>query len=227
MCVNTLLLKPLPGHPAGVVAGVFSRDRTQPGVYRAFSYDDVRALAAHDDVFAEVAAHNMALAGLTDGDRTRQVLVEMITANYFAAFGAEPMIGRGFTEAEARPGSGAGVALLSYAEWQRRGGRPDILGQRITLNGRPLTIVGVTGPGFAGSLVLVAPPIWVPISAYDWVAGTLTREDSATPLADPTTRQLIVVAQLRPGLTVDRAAPALQAMSAARALANPAQAGHE
>jgi predicted permease len=225
--VNGLLLKPLPGHPAGVIAGLYSRDTTQPGQYRAFSYSEVTALREHHDLFAELAAHNLAFAAVDDGDGTRQVLVEMVTSNFFAAFGSTAILGRAFTADEERPGSAAPVAMLSDAGWQRRGGRPDILGHDIRLNGRRLTIVGVTEPGFGGSMAMVSPEIWVPISSFDWLANDFVREGSTTPLADPRTWMLVAVAQLRPGLTIAGARPLLEIISAARATADPASAEHQ
>jgi putative ABC transport system permease protein len=63
-------------------------------------------------------------------------------------FGAAPLMGRTFTDAEDRPG-GARVLLLSYELWQRRfGGEPAILGQSLTLGGAAYTVVGVLSPGF-------------------------------------------------------------------------------
>jgi putative ABC transport system permease protein len=225
--VNGLLLKPLPGHPAGIVAGLYSRDTTRPGQYRAFSYSEIAALRGRGDLFAELAAHNIAFAAVDDGDGTRQVLVEMVTSNFFATFGTAPVLGRAFTPDEERPGSDAPVAMLSYAGWQRRGARVDILGQALRLNGRTLTIVGVTEPGFGGSMAMAAPEIWVPLSSFDWLANDFVREGTTTPLADPRTWMLVAVAQLRPGLTIAGAGPLLEAVSAGRAAADPALAGHQ
>jgi putative ABC transport system permease protein len=225
--VNGLLFKPLPGHPAGVVAGLYSRDTTQPSQYRAFSYSEIAALRGHVGLFAELAAHNLAFAAVDDGGGTRQVLVEMVTSNFFATFGSAPILGRAFTGDEERPGSAAPVAMLSYAGWRRRGARPDILGQDLHLNGRKLTIVGVTEPGFGGSMAMVSPEIWVPLSSYDWLANDFMREGTTTPLADPRTWMLVAVAQLPPGQTIAGTRPILKAISAARAVADPALAGHQ
>ncbi len=225
--VNGLLFKPLPGHPAGVLAGLYSRDTTRHGQYRAFSYSEIAALREHRDLFAELAALNIASASVDDGDGTRQVLVEMVTSNFFAAFGSAPILGRAFTADEERPGADAPVAMLSYAGWQRRGASRDILGQDLHLNGRRLTIVGVTEPGFGGSMAMVSPEIWVPISSFDWLANDFVREGTTTPLADPRTWMLVAVAQLRPGLTIEGAQPILDAISAARAAADPVLAEHQ
>jgi predicted permease len=225
--VNGLLFKPLPGHPTGVVVGLYSRDTSRLGQYRAFSYSEITTLREHRGLFAELSAHNLAFAAVDDGNGTRQVLVEMVTSNFFATFGSAPTLGRTFTADEERPGASAPVAMLSYAGWQRRGRRLDILGQDLRLNGRRLTIVGVTEPGFGGSLAMAAPEIWVPISSFDWLANDFAREGTTTPLADPRTRMLVAVAELQPGLTIEDTRPLLATISAGLASVDSASAGHQ
>src|SRR5688572_17592224 len=82
--VNGLLIRPLAGADApGEVVGIYSKDRTTERGYRAFSYpgfDDVRTAAGS---FAQVAAHNVALGGVTEGGATRQAMIDVVSANYF------------------------------------------------------------------------------------------------------------------------------------------------
>ena len=66
-----------------------------------------------------------------------------VTANFFDVMGVQPILGRLFTEAQETPGDDA-VVVLSYGLWQRKfGGASSVLGQTITLNGRPHEIIGV------------------------------------------------------------------------------------
>ena len=212
--VNALLLKPRPGHPAGVVVGLYDKDPSKPDTFRAFSWPEFLSLRAHRDAFAGVTAHNFAFVGIDAGGHTRQVIVDMVSREFFDVFGSPLARGRGFTADEERPGVDPGVAILSYAAWQSRGGGEDVLGSTVRLNGRPLTIVGVAQKGFGGSLALVSPELFVPISAYDRLANDFVREGTTTTLADRRTRMLIVDVQLQPGATIAAAAPQLQAMTA-------------
>ena len=71
-----------------------------------------------------------------------------VTPNYFRVLGVTVPQGRDFREEEER--GGARVAVLSEGYWQRAyGGRPDVLGQQLTLSGVPYTIVGVGARGLA------------------------------------------------------------------------------
>ena len=119
--VNALVLKPRPGAPDHELAGVYSRDRTQADSYRAFSYPNYADLRDRK-LFASVAAHSFSLLGLTEGEVTRRVFVDVITANYFDTFGVPLVRGRTFSFEEERPGANIPVAILSHAMWQRLGG---------------------------------------------------------------------------------------------------------
>jgi predicted permease len=220
--VDAMLLRPLVGRTDSVVVGVYSRDRSQAGAYRAFSYPEYADLRGRTDLFASVTAHNMTLAGLTEGDSTRRVLADVVTANFFDTFGAPLAFGRTFTADEERPGANVPVTILSDGAWRRLGARPDILGQTIRLSGRSFTVVGVAAKGFGGSLAFVTPELWVPTGVYDSIADDLTRE-GATSMADRRQHTVIVLARLKPGATIASLAPALQGLSAEMAQAHPAE----
>jgi putative ABC transport system permease protein len=228
--VNALLLKPRVGHPDGALVSVYSRDRTQPDLdsgYRAFSYPNYVDLRAHIDVFASLAAHMFALGGLTEGNSTRRVFVDIVTANYFATFGVAPRIGRTFTAEEERPGAGIASAILSYPAWQRMGGSADAIGQTVRLNGRDFTIVGVAPEGFGGSFVLITPELWVPTGMYDAIANDFVKEDRTTTLADRRHDNLVLVARLHPGATIASVSPALDLVAAEAERAHPDVNAHQ
>ena len=73
------------------------------------------------------------------------------------------MLGRTLTVADDKPGC-PGTAVLSYDYWQRAyGGREDVLGRSISLDGHPFEIVGVSQPGFSGPTIGEAVDVTVPI----------------------------------------------------------------
>ena len=87
----------------------------------------------------------------------------------------------GFRDPAKEPG-GFAVAMISHALWQRLGGRPDILGEALTLDGRKYTILGVMpgwfhlpvgGPGAPREQV--RSDVWIPldprVEAQDRVSG--------------------------------------------------------
>jgi predicted permease len=76
--------------------------------------------------------------------------------------GVRPAIGRLSTVSEDH-GEGAS-AVISYAYWQRRfGGRPEALGQTLSVRNTPVTIVGVTPAGFVGETSGQQPDLWLPL----------------------------------------------------------------
>jgi len=68
--VNAFLLKPLKIYQKEQLVGLYSRDTKKPDNYRAFSYPNFTDLRAQGGVFTSVAAHNLAMVGLTEGDST-------------------------------------------------------------------------------------------------------------------------------------------------------------
>ncbi|HET9269813.1 MAG TPA: ADOP family duplicated permease, partial [Vicinamibacterales bacterium] len=203
--INSLLLRPRAADRGdGRLVGVYSLERVNNGGYRAFSYPNYQDLRAARGPFTQLAAHNLAMAGVTEGETTRRAMVDIVSANYFDTLGVRLTLGRTFTPEEERPGSPASVAIASHGEWARTGYAADVLGRTVILNGRAYTLVGVAPRGFGGTTVVMEPDYYVPLSAHDvieWelVAGTrkaLDRRDY---------HRLLLIGRLRPGLTVDAA----------------------
>ncbi len=211
--VNALLLKPRAGGVDDELVGVYSRNVDRPDSYRAFSWAEYAELRDREGLFQSLAGHGFGLAGLKEGDHTRRVFVDIVTANYFETFGVAPAIGRGFTTEEERPGADIPVAVVSHGVWQRLGGSPDILGKEVQINLRNFTVVGVAPKGFGGSMVLMTPEVWVPTGMYEVLAFDLQNAARSVTLADPELRQLILVGRMRPGVTADTLGPPLEAAS--------------
>jgi predicted permease len=112
-----------------------------------FSPPDFLDLEREQQSFEGVAAFvNASLELSGDGEPVR-IDGAKVTANLFPLLGASPLVGRGFTPDEDRPG--ADVALLSFGLWQARyGGDRSIVGRTVTLDRRPHTVIGVMPAGF-------------------------------------------------------------------------------
>ncbi len=97
-----------------------------------------------------------AVGGYSNGDITVSggVAVEMVAGHYvtagvFEALQVAPQLGRFITRADDVAG-GPPVAVLSHRLWRRQfAERPDIVGETVTLDGAPVTVIGVMPPGFA------------------------------------------------------------------------------
>jgi predicted permease len=98
---------------------------------------------------ASVAAWQSDQANLTGAGEPVRLGAALVTANTFETLGAAPVLGRGFTPEEDRPG-GPPVAVLGYALWQASfGGDPAVLGRTVELDGVARRVVGVLPRGFA------------------------------------------------------------------------------
>ena len=85
---------------------------------------------------------------LIQGDAPEQVTCARVEANFLKTLGVAPAIGRDFTADDDRPGAPR-VALLSYAQWQRRfGGDPKAVGQTITIDESQARVIGVLPRSF-------------------------------------------------------------------------------
>jgi putative ABC transport system permease protein len=114
---------------------------------RTFRTPDIGDLAASTDVFSHVAACAAGGLNLADPVRPLRVQVGVVTSDFFATMGVEPVIGRAFSAAEGKP-HGPAVTVLSDALWRTHfGGRP-MLDSVVTLSGRQYTVVGIMPRGF-------------------------------------------------------------------------------
>ncbi len=118
----------------------------------------------------------------------------LVTGNYFEALGITPAAGRFFTAAEdAAPGASP-YAVISFDSWQRRfGGRPDVIGGTITINGRPFTVLGVAPRGFHGTEIFYRPEAWVPMAMQAEI------EVGSSWLNTRATMNVMSLVRLRPG----------------------------
>ena len=101
-----------------------------------------------NQVFERMAGwHDWGFSLTGHGDPER-VDSPLVSPDLFAILGIDPLLGRTFLPEESELGKDR-VVLLSYAFWQRRfGGDPAVVGQTITLNSEPVTIVGVMPESF-------------------------------------------------------------------------------
>jgi predicted permease len=218
--LNGLFLRPLAGADApGEVVGLYSQDRTVERGYRAFSYPEFVDVREAQGPFAHLAAHNVALGGVTENNTTRQVLIDIITAGYFETLGVRPVYGRDFTRDEERPGPAARSVIISYKLWERAGFDRDILKQTVRLNGDDFTIVGVAPPHFTGTTAMIGSEYFVPIGVHDAIQSDF--DSGGFPIGDRRAHPLIVVGRLKPGLTQAQADQQLTIIAAAHEQAYP------
>lgn len=219
--INGLMIRPMAGADApGEVVGVFSKDRTTERGYRAFSYPGFTEIREAAGPFATIAAHNVALAGVTENNITRQALVDIITTGYFETLGVRPAYGRDFSIDEERPGTPLRSIIISYTLWERANFDRDILKQTVRINGQDFGVIGVAPKGFTGTTAIMGTEYFLPVGVHDAIESDF---DSAArfPISDRRSRPLILVARLQPGVTRDQADAQLKTLAAAHEQAYP------
>ena len=80
---------------------------------------------------------------------TDTVTGAMVSPEFFTASNARPLLGRFFLPIEYESSLGEPVVVISNNLWRQRfAAAPQLIGTRVQLNGRPVTVVGVAPPDF-------------------------------------------------------------------------------
>ena len=157
-------------------------------------FEDLRARRV--PALQEVAALWPWHGNLSGIEIPERLAVEMVSAQYFPLLGVQAARGRVFLPDE-DTAPGQPVALVSDALWRRHfGADPGLVGRTISLEDKPLTVVGVMPQGFRG--LTGQADVWVPMQ----LAPTLT---FARRLERRYSHFLDVVARVRPGVTREQA----------------------
>jgi len=164
--VKGLVLSDPPGVPNASRMVELGRSRDGRG-FDTFSYPDFLDLRAEGDPFQELAAYEMQILTLSQGDAGDRVMGMLVSANYFDVLGVRAARGRTFLPGEDEgPGQHA-VVVVSHQFWSSRlGADPDILGSTVYVSRKPYTVIGVTAPEFTSQMALVSPDIYVPIMQH-------------------------------------------------------------
>jgi len=188
--VNAICLRGLPiDEPDRVmyVSGRDAQDRTL-----GLSYAEFDELRARTTVFERVAAYTITSPTVSDNRQPpSRVLGAYLSAGSFELLGDQPMLGRTFSPEEDNPASPA-VVIIGGELWSSRyASDPNIIGQTITVNGIPSTVIGVMPRGF---MFPTNADIWRPMATF----APFVRQSRAE-------RRLAVVARLADGKTEEHA----------------------
>ncbi|MEX2281096.1 MAG: ABC transporter permease, partial [Gemmatimonadota bacterium] len=127
-----------------------------------------------------------------------------VTENYFRVLGVQPILGAGLPSVTPEDPAANAVAVIDYDTWRDRFDlRRDVLGSIITINGVPLTVVGVAPNRFHGARILSGVQVWLPLPARHLVLTNPAGESNVS-----------AVARLRPDVTREAATAAVQTIAA-------------
>ena len=202
--VNTILLKPLPYSNPDRIVMLWWRAPISSTQYSDIQWPwgpkDFVEFSPETKTLQYLGAFKSDFFNLVGSGEPERLDGLRASAGFFAALGIDPALGRTFTGEEDQPGHEYEVILSDQLWRDRFGSKAGILGQHITLNGQPYTVVGVMPRGFTFPhaeempTILSFPPrmqLWVPL---------------AIPAGAPRgPQELAVVGRLNAGFTMSQA----------------------
>lgn len=140
-------------------------DTQRGGGLDSVSYPLYRALNAPSNHWAGIYGWSMTPVNLVSAKEPVRAFGFVVTENYFEVLGVRAERGRVFSPAaDGMPGKSP-HAVISYAAWQSHfGGRDDIIGRAITVNGQSFRVIGVLDRAFKSQISLFAPDVFLPVS---------------------------------------------------------------
>ena len=203
--VNALLLRP----PAGVRApeqlvAIYTADYSGRALGTS-SYPDFEEFAKQTDVFDGAVLFAPLMTAFGDVENARPIGMELVSPNYFNVLGTR-VRGRSFAADEIA--TGAAVAVVSDAFWrQQMFGATDAIGRQIRLNGRLVTVIGITEPEFRGTVRGFSTSAWVPAHSSAAIGmGSYGVNERGS-------KSYMVWGRLRPGMTAERAQVRMQLLA--------------
>jgi len=225
--VDAVLFKPLPVSAPSRLVDVFTSDSTGAFEYSTSSYPDYLDLSAQNDVFEALVGYSPMFAALNLDGRSRLAMGEIVTGNYFEVFGVGAELGRTILPSDDAPGAPR-VVMVSRRYWTRElGSAPDAIGRSVRIRGASYTIVGVAPAGFNGMVPILAPEMWIPVSASLDVEpvgmhDAMPSPTGTTRLDRRADRWLFIRGRLKPGATIEQARANFNVLAARLAADNPA-----
>jgi predicted permease len=207
--VDAVLFKPLPVTEPARLIDVFTSDSTGRVEFSTSSYPDYLDLSARNAVFDGLVGYSPMFAALNLDGRSRLAMGEIVTGNYFQIFGVNAALGRTILPADDAPGAPK-VVMVSRRYWARElGSAPDAVGRTLRIRGSAYTIVGVAPARFSGMVPILAPEMWIPVSASLDVEpvgmhDAVPSPTGTTRLDRRADRWLFMRGRLKPGATIDQ-----------------------
>ncbi|PYO69245.1 MAG: ABC transporter permease [Gemmatimonadetes bacterium] len=207
--VNGVLLRPLPFAEQDRL--FMLAEQSRQGAFRPPSYPTFLDWRAQSSAFAGLAYVRGGGQRLAGPEGVQSLVVSAVSTGFFATLGERPLVGRLFTPDEER--SGAHVAVLSYAQWQRRfGGDPHILGKTLSLTAGVFSVVGVLPRD-------VAYPPWASEQLYIPIATVAATDRALTQRGFHADCRII--GRLKPGVTAEQAKTDLDGVARREAATYP------
>jgi len=159
--INAVLLKPLPYRQPQQLVRIY--ETFLPSGFGSVSLPNYQDWRRQSHVFEHLEAFSTGSMNLQNDANPERIPSVVATAGLFDMLGAQAMSGRTILPDEDQPGKPE-VAVISERLWKRRFGRdPNLLGSKITLDGKPTTVVGIMPASFEFPPGSPDRTLWLPM----------------------------------------------------------------
>ncbi len=215
--VDNLILKPWPVKDPARLA-MISTDWPKEPDFRTVSYPDYLDIRNQVAAFSDVVAYGDRGGFVSGEGQGQEVIVEVVSQNYFAALGVHAPLGRTFSPQLDQAAADGRAVVVSYNLWQKYfRGDSSLPGKTTLLDDKDFTVIGVTAQEFSGLRHQGwTPDIWVTKEGWETMVPGEERADSARNY-----RWFEVAGHLRHGAKISEARAQLQTLAKRLALAYP------
>jgi len=209
--VHAILMRPLPVKNPSALYRLGSQEINccvmgglQDDDWDDFSYPLYKKIKQQTPEFEDLMAVQAGMSNTNvrrsgDDSPARPLHSEYVSGNYFDLLGVGPETGRVLHASDDQE-SAPPAAVMSYRTWQNYyASDPSIVGSTFTINGTPVTVVGIAPAQFFGDRLTDAPPdFWLPLHTEP-----LMRSNN-TMLNKPNVHWLYLLGRVRPGVSPDQ-----------------------
>jgi putative ABC transport system permease protein len=200
--IDALLLRSLPVHDPQRLVQLIAYQYGKPS--ESFSYPVVRALAYQKNLFSALVGFSGTRFNIGSAGSVERAPGAWVSGEYYQTLGLQPILGRLIAPADDTPGAPP-VCVITDDYWKRQfAGDPHVAGRTILIESLPVTVVGVSPPGFSGANVGEVADITLPLSANTQLFPEMTGRLSAGP------QWLRILARPRPGISLAQVKARLQ-----------------
>jgi predicted permease len=209
---SAVLLRPLPYRDPQQLVLLDARQKDQQSRCCTLAWSDL--VRDRNQSFSSVAVAAPDTADFTGRGEPLQLPIARVSPNFFSLLGVKPELGQVFAESDGRP-EGRRVLIISHWLWQNRfGGDRNVVGQSLTLDSTPYTVVGVLPEGIQFPFLGTPAEVWSP-RYFEYSLFTPQRLRMGV-------GYLTAIARLRPDVSRDQALAEMQVLHQQCRSENPA-----
>lgn len=207
--VNGFLLRPLPVPHADEITRLAANEKGSPLPSYTLSHPEFVDLQKQARAFSGVFAFSDFMGGLSYNEDAHAAFMQFVSGNFFSVLDVHPAVGRLFSPDEGKTLGADPYAVLGYSCWQKRfGGDPAIVGKQVLVDGKAVTVIGVSPKQFTGVELFVQPDVYLPLSMMAIEPG------GAATWTNRQSRPLEVMGRLEPGVSIRQAQSSFNVMAA-------------